>query len=164
MSAMAITGSQDGQGGSYPEIVDVMSSYAGHAKSEAEKLYRRMVFNILVSNVDDHLRNHGFLRTDASGWRLSPAFDLNPVPTDEKARVLSTNIDLDDSTCSIELAESVAGYFGLRKKQAREVIKQVAHATSQWRTVAIAAGAKVSEIDRMASAFEHDDLTRALAI
>jgi serine/threonine-protein kinase HipA len=164
MSAMAMTGSQDGQSGSYPEIVDVMSSYAGHAKSEAEKLYRRMVFNILVSNVDDHLRNHGFLRADPSGWRLSPAFDLNPVPTDEKARVLSTNIDLDDGTCSIELAESVAGYFGLRKKQAREVIKQVAHATSQWRTVASAAGAKLSEIDRMASAFEHNDLTRALAI
>ena len=78
--------------------------------------------------------------------------------------MLSTNIDLDDSTCSLELAESAAGYFGLRKKQAREVIKQVAHATSQWRTVAGAAGAKVSEIDRMASAFEHDDLTRALAI
>ena len=66
-----------------------------------------------MSNVDDHLRNHGFLRLDNAGWTLSPAYDLNPVPSDLKARVLTTNIDLAESTCSLDLLESAAGYFAL---------------------------------------------------
>jgi serine/threonine-protein kinase HipA len=67
----------------------------------------------LISNVDDHLRNHGFLWLGKTGWSLSPAYDLNPVPTDLKARVLTTNIDLDEGTCSIDLLEAAAEYFGL---------------------------------------------------
>jgi len=65
-------------------------------KAEAHALFRRVVFNVLISNVDDHLRNHGFLWLGKAGWLLSPAYDLNPVPTDLKARVLTTNIDLDE--------------------------------------------------------------------
>ena len=65
-------------------------------KAEAHALFRRVVFNVLISNVDDHLRNHGFLWLGKAGWLLSPAYDLNAVPTDLKARVLTTNIDLDE--------------------------------------------------------------------
>lgn len=163
LSAMAMMGAKDGEGGSYPEMVDALSSHGSQAKRDANELYRRVAFSVLVSNVDDHLRNHGFLRTGKAGWVLSPAYDLNPVPVDLKARVLSTNIDLEEGTCSIRLLESAAGYFALSLADARSILGQVADATSRWREVAREAGARSSEIDRMASAFEHDDLRQALA-
>ena len=164
LSAMAMTGSRDGERGSYPEIVDALSRHGAQAKTDAAALYRRVAFNVLISNVDDHLRNHGFLLLGKSGWSLSPAYDLNPVPTDLKARVLTTNIDLDEGTCSIELLESACGYFGLGLAPARAIIKEVAEATATWRDVAKAAGARSAEITRMASAFEHGDLKRALEL
>ena len=113
LSAMSLTDSFDGEPGSYPEIVDEIARHGAHAKSDAAALYRRMAFNVLISNVDDHLRNHGFLRLERSGWSLSPVYDLNPTPADIKARVLTTRIDLDDGTCSLELVLSAASYFGL---------------------------------------------------
>ena len=164
LSAMSMTASRDGERGSYPEIVDVLTRHGAQAKSDAQALYRRVVFNVMISNVDDHLRNHGFLWLDRTGWSLSPAYDLNPVPTDMKARILTTNINLDEGTCSVDLLEEAAEYFGLGLPQARAIIKEVATATAKWRDVAQKAGARASEIHRMASAFEHDDLRRALAL
>jgi serine/threonine-protein kinase HipA len=164
LSAMAMLGAKDGEGGSYPEIVDALAVHGAQAKQDAHALYRRVAFGVLVSNVDDHLRNHGFLRLTKAGWTLSPAYDLNPVPTDLKARVLTTNIDLTEGTCSIDLLESAAGYFALSLPRAREIIKEVATATSGWREVARETGASVAEISRMASAFEHDELRRARAL
>jgi serine/threonine-protein kinase HipA len=160
---MAMMGARDGEGGSYPEMVDALSSHGARAKQDAHELYRRVAFNVLVSNVDDHLRNHGFLRSHKSGWVLSPAYDLNPVPVDVKARVLTTNIDLNEGTCSIGLLEAAAGYFALSLADARAILGRVAGATSRWREVAREVGAASSELDRMASAFEHDDLRQALA-
>ena len=164
LSAMAMTGSKDGETGSYPEIVDALSRHGARAKADAQALYRRVAFNVLISNVDDHLRNHGFLWHDRTGWSLSPIYDINPTPTDLKARVLTTNIDLDEGTCSIDLLEEAAGYFGLGLKPARAILKEVASATAAWREVAGEAGARASEITRMASAFEHADLERARAL
>jgi serine/threonine-protein kinase HipA len=161
LSAMSMTGSIDGERGSYPEIVDALAQNGAQAKEDAEALYRRMVFNVLVSNVDDHLRNHGFLWLGTSGWSLSPVYDLNPTPIDMKPRILTTNIDLDEGTCSLDLVESAAEYFGLPLAKARIVIREVASATCTWREVAALAGARPAEINRMASAFEHDDLARA---
>ncbi len=161
LSAMSMTGSIDGERGSYPEIVDALTQHGAHAKEDAEALYRRTVFNVLTSNVDDHLRNHGFLWLGTSGWTLSPAYDLNPTPIDSKARILTTNIDLDEGTCSLDLLESAADYFGLSLANARVMIGEVATATCTWRTVAMEVGARPAEINRMASAFEHDDLARA---
>lgn len=164
LSAMALLGARDGEAGSYPEMVDALARHGAHAKKDAQALYRRVAFNVLVSNVDDHLRNHGFLRLDRSGWTLSPAYDLNPVPADLKARVLTTNIDLEESTCSIDLLEASAGYFALSLAEARRILKEVASATLTWRAVAKQVGASSTEIHRMASAFEHDALTQALAL
>ncbi len=164
LSAMAMLGAKDGEGGGYPEMVDALGSQGAHATEDAHALYRRVAFNVLVSNVDDHLRNHGFLRLGHAGWTLSPAYDLNPVPTDLKARVLSTRIDLVDATCSLDLLEEAAGYFALPLAKARTIIKEVATATAQWRSVAREVGAQSAEIHRMASAFEHDELRRALAL
>lgn len=95
---------------------------------------------------------------------MSPVYDLNPVPTDLKARVLTTNIDLDEGTCSLDLLEQASQYFSLSLKEARKVIKEVATVTATWRTTARSVGARSSEITRMASAFEHDDLKRARAL
>lgn len=164
LSAMAMTGAKDGDTGSYPEIVDVLARHGAQAKADAHALYRRVAFNVLISNVDDHLRNHGFLWRGRDGWSLSPIYDINPTPADLKARVLTTNIDLDEGTCSLALLEEAAGYFGLGLRPARRIIKEVATATAGWRTVAAEAGARAAEITRMASAFEHDDLNRALAL
>jgi serine/threonine-protein kinase HipA len=122
-----------------------------------------MVFNILISNTDDHLRNHGFLYAGQEGCRLSPAYDLNPVPSDIKPRILSTAINEDDNTASLALALEVAGYFDLDAGKAREIAKQVGTAVSKWRDEAARHGLAKAEIDRMASAFEHDDLKAALA-
>jgi len=120
-----------------------------------------MAFNVLISNVDDHLRNHGFLWSEDRGWHLSPAYDLNPGPSNIKARVLSTHINLDDGTCSLDLLEAASGYFELSLQQPRSIIRDVATVTANWRNVAKAAGARGSEINRMASAFEHIELRRA---
>jgi serine/threonine-protein kinase HipA len=163
LSAMALLGAKDGEGGSYPEMVDALARCGANAKKDAQALYRRVAFNVLASNVDDHLRNHGFLRMNRSGWTLSPAYDLNPVPADLKARVLTTNIDLEEGTCSIDLLESSSGYFSLSLTEARRILKQVAQATSTWRDVARKVGASSAEIHRMASAFEHAALEQALA-
>jgi serine/threonine-protein kinase HipA len=164
LSAMALLGAKDGQTGSYPEMVDALARHGSQAKKDAQALYRRVAFNVLVSNVDDHLRNHGFLRIDQSGWTLSPAYDLNPVPADLKARVLTTNIDPEESTCSVDLLEASAEYFALSLPEAREILKEVAVATSSWRSVAKEVGASAKEIHRMDSAFEHEALQQALAL
>ncbi len=164
LSAMAMMGAKDGERRSYPEIVDALAEHGAQGKTDAHALYRRVVFSVLISNVDDHLRNHGFLWLGRTGWSLSPAYDLNPVPADLKARVLTTNIDLDEGTCSLDLLEAVSEYFALTLAQARPIIKEVATVTVTWRDTAKAVGARAVEIDRMASAFEHDDLKRALAL
>ena len=164
LSAMAMMGARDGERGSYPEIVDVLAEHGARGKTDAHALYRRVVFNVLISNVDDHLRNHGFLWLGRTGWSLSPAYDLNPVPTDLKARVLTTNIDLNEGTCSLDLLEAASGFFALTLAQARAVIKEVATVTVTWRDTAKAVGARAAEIDRMASAFEHDDLKQGLGL
>lgn len=164
LSAMAMLGARDGEPGSYPEIVDALSRQGSKARQDAAQLYRRVVFNVLVSNVDDHLRNHGFLWSGKAGWTLSPAYDLNPTPADLKARILTTSIDLTEATCSLDLLQSAAGVYGLTLAQARSIIREVAAVTATWRQVAQAVGARPSEINRMASAFEHEDQARAVAL
>lgn len=164
LSAMAMMGAKDGERGSYPEMVDALSQHGARGKIDAHALYRRVVFNVLISNVDDHLRNHGFLWLGRAGWSLSPAYDLNPVPTDLKSRVLTTNIDLDEGTCSVDLLEAASAYFALTLPQARAIIKEIATVTATWRSTAEMVGARAAEINRMSSAFEHEDLKRALAL
>jgi serine/threonine-protein kinase HipA len=164
LSAMSMTGSRDGERGSYPELVDALTAHGAQAKEDARQLYRRVVFNVLVSNVDDHLRNHGFLWAGQGGWVLSPAYDLNPTPVDVKARILTTNIDLDEGTCSVELLQETVGYFGLGDRQSCTIIREVAEVTRTWQAVATEVGARRAEIARMASAFEHEDLQAALKL
>jgi serine/threonine-protein kinase HipA len=163
LSAMSMLGSKDNDTRSYLEIVDALRQHGATPKADTAALWRRLVFNILISNTDDHLRNHGFLYAGQEGWRLSPAYDLNPVPTDIKPRILATAINEDDNTASLALALDVAGYFDLEDDKAREIAAQVGKAVSKWRDEAARHGLTKNEIERMASAFEHHDLKAALA-
>jgi serine/threonine-protein kinase HipA len=124
-----------------------------------------MVFNILASNTDDHLRNHGFLYAGDGGWTLSPAYDLNPVPVEVKPRFLSTAIgeDPNDTSASLVRAFEVAEYFDLNVEEARSTAFEVAQVTRQWADRAQGMEIPVTEIDFMFSAFEHDDLALALS-
>jgi serine/threonine-protein kinase HipA len=162
LSAMSMLGARDRETRSYLEIVDALRQHGAAPKADMEALWRRLVFNILISNTDDHLRNHGFLYAGQEGWRLSPAYDLNPVPVDIKPRILTTAINEDDNTASLALAMDVAGYFELDEGTARKIAADVAKAVSKWRDEAARQGLNKAEIDRMASAFEHEDLKTAL--
>jgi serine/threonine-protein kinase HipA len=163
VSAMSMLDAQDNEARSYLEFVDVLRQHGAAPKEDMQALWRRIVFNVLISNTDDHLRNHGFLWAGPAGWRLSPAYDLNPVPADIKPRVLTTAIDLDDGTASLNLALNVASYFELAPDKARETAAEVGKAVSTWRKVAAKFGLTSFEIERLASAFEHEDLAAAMS-
>jgi serine/threonine-protein kinase HipA len=162
LSAMSALEAKDNEMHSYLEIADAIRQMSSSPKDDLEALWRRIVFNVLISNVDDHLRNHAFLYSGLSGWRLAPAYDLNPTPIEVKPRILSTAIDLIDPSASIDLAMGVAHYFDLENLQAKKIIKEVGSATALWKKEAIKLKIKKEEINRMASAFEHADLQNAI--
>ncbi len=162
LSAMSMLEAKDNETRSYMEFADVLRQHGAEPKQDIRALWRRIVFNVLISNTDDHLRNHGFLYDHPHGWRLSPAYDLNPVPADIKPRILSTAIDMDDTTASLSLALDVAPYFELTREQAYAIASEVGRVVATWRLEATKIGLQKKEIDRMASAFEHNDLKTAI--
>ncbi len=164
LSAMSMLEASQKDTRSYIEFVDALRRCGASPKKDMHKLWRRVVFNILISNTDDHLRNHAFLYAGAEGWRLAPAYDLNPVPVDIKPRVLTTTIDLDDGSASLDLAMSVVDYFELSEVKAHAIAAEVGRAVSTWRDEAAKMGLLPVEMDRMSSAFEHDDLRAALSL
>jgi serine/threonine-protein kinase HipA len=164
LSAMSMLGASDHEHGSYLEIAEALKEYGSRSREDLKDLWRRMVLNILISNVDDHLRNHGFLYDGASGWRLSPVYDLEPTPEHIKPRVLHTNIDLHVGSATLELALDVAGEFGLSTNKAKEIIKEVGQAASAWDKEALRFGAGKEEIEQMRSAFDHHELEKALRL
>jgi len=163
VSAMTMLQADDGDRGSYLEIAEVIERHSPSAGEDLRQLWRRIAFSILISNTDDHLRNHGFLRNSTAGWTLSPAFDLNPDPS-PGAKHLSTAVDLDDTAASIDTLMDVAEYFRLHRDDARQVLGEVAEATSRWRVVAEQAGLSRAAVERLALAFEHDQAERARQI
>jgi serine/threonine-protein kinase HipA len=162
VSAMTMLGGRDGEQGSYLEIGETVEQHSPHAAADLHELWRRMVF--LISNTDDHLRNHGFLRTSTAGWSLSPAFDLNPNPEGE-SKQLATALDESSTAASLETALLVAELFGVTEQGGQEIVGEVAEATNNWREVAQSAGLGKAEIDRMEPAFEHAqrELAREIA-
>lgn len=164
LSAMSMLGARDHEEHSYLEIADALRQSGAEPQDDWHELWRRIVFNVLVSNTDDHLRNHGFLYVGENGWRLSPAYDLNPVPIEVKPRVLTTSISFDDATASLELALAEAGYFGLNQTEAKRIATQVGQAVASWKREAAQFGLGAAAIDRMRSAFEHRDLELSLTL
>lgn len=162
LSAMSMLAARDNDTHSYLEIVDALRQHGAAPKQDIAALWRRIVFNILISNTDDHLRNHGFLYAGPDGWRLSPAYDLNPIPPDIKPRILTTAINEDDGTASLDLAMEVAAYFELDAASARKIVREVGKGVAQWRAQAARQGIRAVEIERMTSAFEHRELERAV--
>lgn len=162
LSAMSMIGADENQPHSYLELVDAIRQHGADVRKDLKELWRRILFSVLVSNVDDHLRNHGFLYdTDKRGWRLSPAYDLNPVPVDIKPRILCLMIDDRDNSASFDLTVEVGDYFGLVEDDMRAVVTDLVNSISTWRDEAKRIGVSVEEISRMATAFEHDEMVRA---
>jgi serine/threonine-protein kinase HipA len=157
LSAMSMLGAQDNEQHSYIEMAYALAQNGAAPEEDIAELWRRIVFTVMISNTDDHLRNHGFIYERHKGWRLSPAYDMNPTPIELKARVLATTIDFDDTSASLETAMAVAKDFRLSKDNAREIIKEVSSAVKQWRQVASEIGLSKRECDRMASAFDNEE-------
>jgi serine/threonine-protein kinase HipA len=156
LSAMSMLGAADGETHSYLEMVDALRQYGASPKEDQRELWQRVLFSVLISNVDDHLRNHGFLYdSEQRGWRLSPAYDLNPVPPDVKARYLSTLIDERDSEASFDLVLSTGEYYGLTAADMKQIVKMAVDAVMGWRAEAAKIGFSRKEASRMAGAFEH---------
>ncbi len=153
VSAMTMLEASDGEQGSYLDIAEVIECHSPTAGEDLRQLWRRIAFSILISNTDDHLRNHGFLRTSSAGWSLSPAFDLNPDPR-PGPKHLCTAIDYDTTEASIDVLLGVAEYFRLTDRDARAVLGEVSGATSRWRAAAARLGLDPAAIERMAPAFE----------
>jgi serine/threonine-protein kinase HipA len=160
LSAMSMLQAKDNEQRSYLEIAYAITEHGSYPKQDLEELYRRMIFNILISNTDDHLRNHGFLYENKNGWKLSPVYDINPTPHEIKAHILSTSIDFNSNHASIETALSVIDEFRLSKKKAILIIKEVATAVSSWRKIAKRFKLTEKEIVLMASAFEHSEMKK----
>lgn len=149
-SAMTMLDRRDGDDpASYLDIVNALVQHGGMVGPDLEQLWRRIVFFVCVSNIDDHLRNHGFLLT-ARGWRLAPAFDINPSIDGEG---LSLNISETDNSQDLELVRSVAAAFRVKGRRPAEIIGEVQKGVREWRAEATAAKIPRREQDRMADAF-----------
>lgn len=138
----------------YAEIADALRMYGAEPRADVEELWRRIAFSILITNVDDHLHNHGFLHVDRGKWRLAPAFDVNPFP--ERQRELKTWITEDTGPgATIDALLEAAPYFQVDPPRAREILREVEGAVSSWREHGRTLGMDAAELDQFADAFEH---------
>ena len=161
LSAMSMLQAKDNESRSYLEIAYSLLECGAFPKSDTKELFRRIVFNILISNTDDHLRNHGFLLESQKGWRLSPVYDVNPTPIQIKSRNLSLNINFNDNAASLDTALSVIEELRIPLQEAKSIIREVASSIKNWRQTAKKFKLSDKEIDYMSSAFEHEELEKA---
>ncbi len=152
-SAMTLLGYMDGydhnEGGSYLELVELIEQYGNEPDLDIRELWKRIVFSVAVSNTDDHLRNHGFLLSK-NGWRLSPAFDINPI---ENGNGLSLNISEDDNSLDFDLCMNVIDYFRWKEVDAKKFINKTKNIVSQWKLRATGMNISNTEQIMMESAF-----------
>ncbi|WP_256003450.1 type II toxin-antitoxin system HipA family toxin [Pedobacter deserti] len=154
-SAMTMTGNIEGnipEETGYLDIAEFIQRYGKSIEADLHQLWRRIIFNIAISNTDDHLRNHGFVLTD-KGWTLSPAYDINPSIDKDS---LALTIDSSSSALDFDLAFSVGEYFRLDKRQMEDIFHQVSKSVSNWRTIAREIGISRSEVEQMSTAFQFD--------
>lgn len=153
-SAMTITGNTEetlkSLSPSYLDIVDVIENYGTNVEDNLHQLWRRIIFNIAVSNTDDHLRNHGLILNE-KGWELSPAYDLNPSIEKDG---LALNIDTDDNALDFELAKSVGEFFRLSDDEMDAIIYEIVTVVKDWKSVAKQIGISSKEQFLMESAFK----------
>ncbi len=156
-SALTMLGKTDGannkDGSSYLELVDFIKSNSVQPNKDLEELWNRIVFSILVSNTDDHLRNHNFILTER-GWKLAPLFDVNPNPLGKE---LSLNITENNNQKKLSLALDTAKYYNLSLAKAKEnAIRISTIVKNNWKTLAKSNGCSNAEIERMKKAFEDE--------
>jgi len=151
-SAMALLGKTDGaaEGASYLDVASFIKSHGASPKRDLKELWMRLVFNMAVSNTDDHLRNHGFLLTE-QGWALSPAYDVNP---NIYGNALTLNVDDNDNSIDFELALETARYYEISINDARNIAVGIQKTVSEnWRQYAMNYGMGKNAVDRMEPAF-----------
>ena len=150
-SAMTLLRKEQSEGTSYLELALFLRSQgdAEHADVDLAQLFRRVAFNVAVGNRDDHLRNHGFI-LGKTGWRLAPAFDVNPN-IDRAEHIL--NIDDSDNRPSLETVLNTAAFYGLANDRATQILQEVAVAVSGWTDVARKAHISAADLDLMKAAF-----------
>lgn len=150
-SAMTLLEMADGEteGASYLQLAEVLIQQGAAASADLEQLWRRVVFNVCISNVDDHLRNHAFMLS-SNGWRLAPAYDLNPVAWGDG---LTLNISDVDNAQDLSLVREVAPFFRVKERRAEGIIDEVTLAVGEWRSVAATRGLGREAQERMARAF-----------
>ena len=154
-SAMTMLGKSDGasgdDGSSYLDIVEFIKSHGAYPKEDLLELFKRIVFNMAVSNTDDHLRNHGFVLAE-KGWKLSPLYDVNPVPYGD---TLSLNVDSFDNSISIELAVDSAEYFDIKTGEAEKIAEEILSVVkNNWEQLAAEYGINREQVEEMRPAFD----------
>jgi|tagenome__1003787_1003787.scaffolds.fasta_scaffold20954885_2 serine/threonine-protein kinase HipA len=161
VSALTMLEARDGDTGSYMEIGSAIEEHSPHTSADLQQLWRRIAFGVLISNTDDHLRNHGFLHAGGDSWTLAPAFDLNPNPAPGPKELATAISDSGDTRASVENLMHAAPMFRLPGEQAVAALREVVHAAQQWRQVAIRNGLTERELHQMAPAFEHAEAAAA---
>ncbi|MCX6896007.1 MAG: HipA domain-containing protein [Verrucomicrobia bacterium] len=165
ISAASLLGLPHGEPGAYTMLADGIRQFGDDVAGDLRELWRRLIFSLLASNYDDHLRNHGFLMHQPGRWSLSPAYDLNPVPEIDRVRMSKTAITEEQQEPSLALALDAAARFGLKGTEAKKILRAVFTATSGWRKTGRQLRLKASTLDAYASAFEHplrDEANRLL--
>ncbi len=155
-SAMAMLGCEDRQeenNGTYLDIAGFLMQHGAKPDDDLPELWRRMAFSLLVSNTDDHLRNHGFIAENGK-WRLSPAYDLNANA--KRPRSLSLELDASVPIESIDTLLCAAEYFRLGKAEAEASISRIRSAIANWRNVAVRLGIPRREQEEMSACFSRD--------
>lgn len=165
MSGLTVLGlnEYDNANGSYPELADALRQLSVDFKADAEELFRRMVFNILISNDDDHLRNHAFLYSP-QGWRLSPAYDLIPHAQIGYERHQSIIVGKYGREGSLKNTMSEAGRFGLTDDKALTIINEIKAVVSQWNELFIEHGVSENDMELLQSAFLPESTLRDIQI
>ena len=156
LSAMSLLGLNDGDEAAYTDIAECIRMYSSAPTADLHELWRRIVFGVLIGNLDDHLRNHGFLYDKDDKWRLSPAYDLNPVPLEEKGRELTTWISEEGPDADLDIARRAAPFFALKKDRAEAIIVEVSAALKGWRNTARQLGMSAADIAVYATAIQSD--------
>lgn len=155
ISAATLLGLPPGDPGSYAHMADGIRQFGHDVPSDLRELWRRLVFSLLASNYDDHLRNHGFLMVEPGRWSLAPAYDLNPVPEIDRAQTNKTSITEDAEEPSIGAALAAASRFGLKLTEAKGIVREIVTAVSQWRAVGRRLRLSAGVLDSYESAFEN---------
>lgn len=155
---------QSEEGGFYTDIADVIRQISSKPVEDLHELWRRIIFTILVSNKDDHLKNHGFIYAGGDRWRLSPAFDINPSPS--RHRILETGIIQGGSfDASLEIALEACEFFDITPSDAGHQAFQMAETIAKnWKQALREEGCSTADAQSYADAFEHDESKRALEI